>query len=386
MDPEIKELFYNINKVIINSSDLQNDGILSGNCGLVLYLIYASHLSDDQNLNEKATLLLDNVLVRFQNGQSSFMGYSLASGITGLGILLTILVDDELIDFDLSDLDSIDDYIFTKSMEDIKSKNIDFLHQSMGAVYYFTLRSTDTKISSYLEILVEEICANSIQDDLGFRYLNSFGHQPFSNVNFGLAHGMCGILLTLLRVYNLGIKQNLIKPVILDGIKFILRFSSNVNDSSYSPYPLSVSKDDFNFQPSTMMAWCYGDLDILYLLNMAAITLNTDEFDKDILQIKMNVCFRNFNDSLVKDSHFCHGASGVCYFFKYLYDLTNDQDYYHAYQTWFSKTMMLLKNDLENNVFKNNSAGLLEGLAGVGLVLISNLTDQKFSWSKVFLL
>jgi hypothetical protein len=95
---------------------------------------------------------------------------------------------------------------------------------------------------------------------------------------------------------------------------------------------------------------------------------------------------RSYAATMSQDSHFCHGSSGLARFYKSLYQETGYTVYNDAYQYWLDTTLSLVDRDIEQNNYSVNRAGLLEGWAGIGLVLADHLLDQKCSWARILLL
>ena len=135
-----------------------------------------------------------------------------------------------------------------------------------------------------------------------------------------------------------------------------------------------------------MLAWCYGDLNQLALLIKVSHVFQINTYDDIIDNVASQVCRRSLDESLVRDSHFCHGASGVCFLFNHLYELTGRNDFLIAKNIWLEITLSLLEIDLKEENYKDKESQLLEGLVGVGLVLLSEISNEKLSWSKLLLM
>ena len=88
---------------------------------------------------------------------------------------------------------------------------------------------------------------------------------------------------------------------------------------------------------------------------------------------------RDLNENGVIDACFCHGASGIAHIFHRMYKETELDECGEAARYWMEKTieMSKFKDGLagykvwrRDNGFEND-AGLLEGIAGIGLALLS---------------
>ncbi len=105
---------------------------------------------------------------------------------------------------------------------------------------------------------------------------------------------------------------------------------------------------------------------------------------------------KNLKVNGVFDSSFCHGTSGIGHIYNKAYQYTKDVKYKEASKYWFTKTLELAKFEdgyagyktwfgTDNESWKNE-LGLLTGISGVGLSLISFVSDISPDWDKIFLL
>ena len=58
-------------------------------------------------------------------------------------------------------------------------------------------------------------------------------------------------------------------------------------------------------------------------------------------------------------------------------------EYKKAYEFWIEQIIVTVSWDLKNNHYKGKEYSLLEGLAGVSLVLQSCITPGIFDWSRI---
>jgi len=389
MGQSIKQILKQIDRVIDSSKIPDHDSALTGKAGLALYQFYSGKILNDKSKLKKGGKLLNSIYSRLPDGNKTLTDHSLASGISGLCLALSILSEDGCIDFDIEqNVSNYDDYLISKSRDELANKKVDFLNQSLGVVYYFTTRMLTDKTKVVLENYVDDIISASIQDETGARFLNSSGPITGNIYDMSTAYGLSGILMILLKIYDLGIKQEEIKSFVLEGVKYILKFyiaKPNPNKEQ-SMFALGVDKNGEDAQYSNMLAWCYGDMNQLALLITVANTFQMDEWDRIIKNVTRSLCTRTFEESLVRDSHFSHGASGVAYLFQYLYDISGNEKFLTAKNTWLDTTMAQLSKDLKENIYKNKETQFLEGLVGVGFVLLSEISPERLAWSKLLLM
>ena len=206
----------------------------------------------------------------------------------------------------------------------------------------------------------------------------------------GIAHGLPGLLLILCEIHDKGIMQNAIKKVLYDGAKFILNFKRNqklIKDKKeHSLYPSFIN---LKLKPnySNRLAWCYGDIGILFLLHRLHLTLNDDLFLKEAEELAELVCQRKSKKgNLIEESQFCHGTAGLAQMFLRLYQLTNIKKYKKLYDFWIKETLKLLDKEFETGTYDGREGEVLEGYVGVGLVLLSYYSKESLFWDRMFLL
>lgn len=135
------------------------------------------------------------------------------------------------------------------------------------------------------------------------------------------------------------------------------------------------------------MGWCYGDLNFVLLLHRAADVLNFNEYSELAVQIgEKTVLRKDEKSTMVNDSHFCHGSSGLFVMYQTLFRETGLSMYSDAMNYWFDQTVMFASMDLEKNNYKDRSISLLEGWTGVALSLFSKFDIEHSAWQEIFLL
>ena len=385
----IKQIFKQVDQIIDSSKLPDHDSTLNGVVGFALYQFYCGKVLNDESKLKKGGELLDSIFSRLSNGETTLTGHSLASGISGLCLALSILVEDGCIDFNVEEnVSNYDDYLVARSRDELTNKKVDFLSQALGVVYYFTTRKITKKTKKILENFVNDIINASIKDESGTRFLNSSGPRSGTSYDLSIPHGLAGVLLIIMKIYDLGIKQEEIKNFVLEGVKYILNFyikKPNPNKPQ-SMFPLGVNKEGDVPEYSNMLAWCYGDLNQLALLITVSHTFKMNDWDDIIKNATKRLCGRTVEESLIRDSHFCHGASGVCFLFQYLFDISGNKEFLAAKKSWLDTTLDQLRKDLKENNYKNKETQLLEGLVGVAFVLLSEISSERLAWSKLLLM
>ena len=399
MDKEIITTKENIQAVFqkihasIETATAPGDYLLSGKLGLSLYYFSLYEVFGDPGHADKSIDLLEQVMNREDENPGTLMGAGFASGITGLGYMVTMLQKAGLAEIDLKEeLGELDAAIAELALKEIiQEERLDFLHGAAGIIHYFTSRSDERHIRDYLEKIVTAFCDKAVASDGGL-WFNNFiiEEKEKDRIDTGLSHGNSGILLVLLNVLNAGIQQSRIREIVSKGINFIIsqRMITMPEGEQYTVFPFSINRDDYNdIYYNQRLAWCYGDLNILLLLYRAAAKLKEPGWRQLAVELTESILIRTTEKStLVTDSHFCHGSAGLAQVYHALYVITGDSRFNDAYLYWIQKTLSYIMAETDSNYYYGKEYDVLNGLPGVNLVLLSFLSKKELAWSRSLLL
>ena len=137
-------------------------------------------------------------------------------------------------------------------------------------------------------------------------------------------------------------------------------------------------------------AWCYGDLGIAASLSLAARALDSRQLAAEALRAAHRAAARSLASTGVVDASFCHGAAGLAHIFGRLHQLHDDAELERARRHWLEHTLALARpgegiggyRTLQPGGGWSDERGLLEGAAGVGLVLLAASSEQPPSWDR----
>jgi lantibiotic biosynthesis protein len=377
---------------IITQSRVKNNSLLGGKLGLVLYNYNLYKAFKNIIYANNAITLIQEIIYDIATEKIGLSTISYCNGTAGLGYVINTLQKDGLIDTDVNYLlESIDENLFNKALLQIENNEVDFLHGAMGIVFYFLQKLPNEKIEQYLNILIRAFCKTAIDEKEGIWFKNYVKDKAdLGQINLSLSHGLSGFLLILIQAAEKGICRELIKDTVKKGVNFILPLKKDID----------IVKEDYTQFPSTLLAnntsslfftkrlaWCYGDLNIAYLLIEAGALLANEYWIKLGNIIGTTTCMRKTLQHVgATDSQVCHGTAGLAQFYKKLYNLTEIDEYNKAYHLWINKTLDLVENELHKGAYVENETNLLEGLVGVNLVLLSYLYNEDVTWNKALLL
>jgi len=88
------------------------------------------------------------------------------------------------------------------------------------------------------------------------------------------------------------------------------------------------------------------------------------------------------------DPFFCHGTGGIAHLYNRAYYYTGRMQYREASFAWLRETQIFLNSEAYLSKLRNNGEKLelLSGVAGLGLILLSMLSDNEPQWDTFFLL
>lgn len=368
-----------------------SDTFAGGQSGLTLYYYELYEATEKNEYKEKALALLTDVLQHFQQGEPKLIGSSFCSGAAGFAWVLQYLHKKQFIALDINaELADMDEYLFHSALSQMDNDLLDYLHGALGILHYFTFRMSDEKIRRYADTLIEKLNSKTVRDEKGLRFNShiSEGHEK-ETFNLGLSHGLSGILLILVNAWEYSEKKVIIEQMLEEGIRYLLHYRRDADYSTrrYNFFPFTVHKQTGEEMGNSRLAWCYGDLGEVLLLNRAGELLQQSNYTRLAQLIGLQTLMRKEQSAtLVSDAHFCHGSSGLARFYRVLYDITGQQAYKTGSDYWIEQTLLYLEQEIPSGVYTNKEHDFLEGLLGVAFTLLSFTTEKKLTWSSSFLL
>ncbi len=391
IETKLKEIDKIVKEEYLNE---MNIGVLSGLSGMALFQFYYSKYL---NVNEHADFgakILEHIIKKLNEGYSTSLYWN---GMAGFGWTIDFLELNHFIDAGSDDLlKDIDDYLFEAMSMALKQGNYDLLHGAIGHANYFFNRFKNTtskalkeKYKVNLKMFISALEVLSEQEEEKTKWLSVLTYQPIEKgYNLCLSHGISSIVSMLSKLYNEEEFKHSIEALLKGGINYILSFK-NAFSESFGAFPNWVLQ---NGKPEGKgrLAWCYGDLGVGVALFQAAISLNDMNLKKEALTILEQAAKRKAKENtMVEDAGICHGAFGNALIFKRLYKETKKKVFKDAMEFWMSDGLQ--KGDFKDGFagYKTwnpdekewyNDTSLLNGITGVGLVMIAYLGDFDFDW------
>ncbi|KIO77423.1 hypothetical protein TH53_09070 [Pedobacter lusitanus] len=346
--------------------------------------------------NPGNTARFENSLQRLSENSIGNHGPFFSSGKAGINWFFSYLTARNILDQESYELlCDDDDQLFDLAISYLKAGNYDFLHGAIGMAYHSLYNPTDkfrTFQETFLQLLYK--MAYSSENKLSIMHYDLVNKVSVPNkVNFGMAHGLPSVLKFCIACYKKNIGAAEAKILALDIADFL---RSNIReDGSRSLFPNILMTDEQN-NGYSRVGWCYGDLSIGFILYQAGMTFNDESLKDFAVKILIHTSKRRTEeDTLVRDAGICHGSAGIAHIYNKMWHYTQNDIFRETCDFWIQKT---LDFSVHQDAFAGykaytptesgkhmNSFGLLNGVSGIGLVLISYLTGD-FSWDYCLML
>lgn len=364
-------------------------GLYSGDSGVLLALsIYYMNNGEDQYLDKiyNAINTIEDTIL------NNSVKHSFSCGIAGYGWVINYIAKNGIIQLDNDYFDSLDNALEDQLVFYCKNKKFDQLHEAISIGRYFLMRNNNDMLSYLIECLNK----NAIKSDNEIKWQSTNYNSAIKSkykFDFGLAHGMAGIMYFLAKCYRLNIKKDMCQDLISGILKFYENNKQN-HSASISYYPAYVSTDNYkpeSRQTKSRLAWCYGDAGILYSMYLTGTYINDTNLQQNSLKKLKIISFeRDIISAGVVDAGFCHGASGLAYIFNRLFHMTNDTIFDDATKYWLKVAFIHGRSGSTptgylfyvNGEKWFHTLDILEGVSGVALTLLSYENSKFMDWDE----
>lgn len=373
-------------------------GLLAGRSGVALFMFYSGHYFNNERYTNYAHRVLEEVFKDINEGSilSTF-----CSGLAGVGWLLHHLVEKGYLeDENLEVLEHFDNYLYNQMVLFINNENYDFLHGASGIAYYFTFRTDNNlKAAGFLEYYVDRLKDYVIEDKEKdtlkmISTINDKDENLVKVYNLSISHGMSSILIILTRISELIEDKSKCMDLIKGISNYIKSCELPMDPSLHSVYPNYIEIEGNKIGSYGRLAWCYGDLCVGFGLQHAGNLLKNDLLKSKAKEIFYELENRkDIEKQLVKDTGICHGTAGITVMCRNLWYNYNDPIFNSLSNYWLNATLRFYK--MKNGITGFSSIlhdetklefGVLTGISGVGMMLISNLTNEEKHLKEILLL
>jgi lantibiotic modifying enzyme len=279
---------------------------------------------------------------------------------------------------------------------DIEKGNYDFLHGAVGNGTYFLNRLNKKESKDYLKELIDHL--DKISHKKGgdkIAWESVLDHEKGTKgYNLSLSHGISSIIAFLAKMLEKEIYIEKVSSLLNGAINYLLSHALDTEKYS-SNFPSWIS-DDYP-AGSSRLAWCYGDLGIGIALWQAARAAGNKEWEQKAFDVLLHTTNRrDLKENAVIDAGLCHGAAGIAHIYNRMYHYTGRNIFRESTLYWLDHTLkMAVYTDgcagykawhTEKYGGWVAESGLLEGVAGIGLMLVSIVSDIEPKWDRCLFL
>ena len=369
-----------------------NIGVMGGKAGVALFFFYYAQLTQEEKYVDFAHQLINEI---FDEINKEFSIHTLAGGLAGVGWMMEHLVQNDFVEADTDEiLEPLDPFLHKAMIYDIEKGNYDFLHGAVGSGTYFISRLAKKDSETYLKELVDHL------DKIGHKFDDLGGaiawrsqldrEKETEGYNLSLSHGLASIIVFLAKLLEKDIYTEKVSYLLDSSVRYMLahrldteKFQSNFPSWIGTDYPLSHSR----------LAWCYGDLGIGLALWQAAQSAKNKEWQEVAVKTLLHSTNRkDLKENAVIDAGLCHGAAGMAHIYNRAYHYMGNDTFKETALYWLENTLKLATYEDGYAGYKAwhtekyggwvAEAGLLEGIAGIGLMLVSMLSDIEPNWDR----
>lgn len=384
---QIEARIVEIGDAVLAHTQTNRIGLLNGNSGIALFLFYVDLWKDENHYGEIGEELLYDAMEQINNGFDQFI---FSVGISGILWTLRHLNNAQFIDADC-DFEEIIPILENQMLLHAENNDFDYLHGAMGHCL-FLLSGSNASVATlrnYIDILENK----GIQEKGYIKWQHQIGNDP-SQTAYGisLSHGLSSTLILLTRILQKDPENAKIRNLLRKASLYLLSQKNDPSKKLNSCYPAFGEGTEQSRE--SRLSWCYGDLGIAVALFETGDALHEQSLIDEAVQTAIQACERReLEKNGVIDAGLCHGTAGIAHIFNRFYQKTRQVIFKETAIYWYNKTMEIghFKDGLAG--YKSYSGGnwvndpsLLEGVAGIGLALISAVSDIEPKWDSALLL
>lgn len=398
MKKDLESKLNEINDIVRKKyCEMEDIGGVSGISGITMFLYHYSRYFqiEDDLVYDSLRLCVDKIDQGYE-----FPTY--CNGIAGAGWVFDYLFKEKFIDNPDNLFSELDTYLYSHMIESMESGNFDFLHGGLGYGFYFLKRFQNTKsivlkdrYKMYLLELIEMIAFLSETENGRTKWKSAVNFENFEKVyNLSLSHGISSIVNFLSRLYLLEDFKDAVNELLRGGVQYIISHM-NTDEKSFSMFP-NIIFENRDVIWNSRVSWCYGDLGIAVSLWHASEALGDKLLKENVMKILINTQERiSYERSRVEDAGICHGSFGNALIFNFFYRKMRVESFKEVSEFWIEDGLQKAFHENgyagymqwqgDKNIWKNELS-VLEGVAGIGLSIISVLSEQNLYWDECLMI
>ncbi|WP_397600458.1 lanthionine synthetase C family protein [Silvanigrella sp.] len=391
--------------------------IAEGFPAISLFYSQLNLINSNQKHKKLLHLYLEKSIAGFQN-KTLNTNISIFTGITGLCFVVWISSENgKQYQGLLEKLDSILFHFLDSSLKSFEEKiffipsDYDVIQGLSGVIRYLILRKNNKihekylksclqimiKISSNIQYENEMVPGWFFTKEEGISYLESFK----GTFNFGLSHGVSGILATLSISKLNGIEIDEMENSIYRIKNWILKWTLKDKFGEYWPNKISLEEQISNKFISNQnihcrQAWCYGVPGVSRSLYLAGKALSDIELQERAAKAFLEIETRPEEEWRCFSPTFCHVFAGLLQISKRFYVDTKNENFLifekklenRILDFYFQSSPLLFKEreKKEDCLQDLKNIGIIEGAVGTLLSLLHPDQLDNCVWDYPFLI
>jgi Lanthionine synthetase C-like protein len=219
-----------------------------------------------------------------------------------------------------------------------------------------------------------------------FQDLHQYIEKLFETeeIDLSFQNGLMGFLLWLSRE-NQKCQDADIEDFIEKTTQFLLskKMKLNTNWQQFSFFPEVFDNDTWT--SDNTLSWTVGDLHFVKLLYRQSKGNTESNYYEIAENIGLHSTTRvREEQTQIKDSSLANGSMGLVVLYEALYRETGQEAYLKSSLYWLKRTEKFLETELQNGYYDGREAHILDGLAGV-LMVLQELQNDDISPLLVYL-
>jgi lantibiotic modifying enzyme len=372
-----------------------------GDAGLALLYTWLARAGRMPQADVLARQCLDRAI---EAVSTQAMNASLYGGFAGVAWAAELV--DRLLDPDAEDRgEAVDDALLRLlSRPDQWSAPYDLVVGLTGLGVYALQRCPRPVAAECLRRVVERLHERAQRDEHGLYWwtppaeiLDEESRTQYSSgrADLGVAHGVAGAVALLGGICGAGVEQATARPLLEGAVSWLLAHS--VQTQAGPTFPVWVAPA---IQPwPARSAWCYGDPGIAAALLLAARGAGDASWEQTAVALACRAAQRPAPETGVVNANFCHGAAGLAHLYNRMYQATGEPKLGRAAVYWLERTLGFYRlareaggtwvqgnwDPAQRELWTWTGIELVEGAAGVALVLLAAATSVEPTWDRMFL-
>lgn len=389
----IEDKISEITSALLHNLSHKSHNLLDGKAGFFLYFAYMNKYGKTAKYNAVMEELIGECFGAINTGELDRSSF--CTGISGLLWAVHHLNSEEVIDVD-DHFEDLTAMLINHADGFGKKNDFDFLHGASGIVFYLSHIQQYLPDNNYINTFVKDLRKEGIEDETTIKWITPMyieNNKPVYNLS--LSHGISSLIIILCTLQQYAPENEEIEILIKKSVNFLTAQKKEITtDANKSLFPGYISDHGSNME--SRLSWCYGDIgNALALLNAGQL-LNDERLIDEAVQIMLyNANRRDLGKNGILDAGICHGAAGLTHIFNRFYQQTRKEEFKDTALYWLRKTLnMSIFEDglagykahmaIEDDYM--DSIGLLDGIVGIGLVLMATVSTVEPRWDRAFLL